>query len=83
VKFAAARGGAGAGERFDRLLEAVESYAASRGASVSAGVNLGREDAYLRLLARGYRTSIQGVSMHRPNVAATDRADAYVLDDWR
>jgi len=83
VKFAAARGGAGAGERFDRLLEAVESYAASRGASVSAGVNLGREDAYRRLLARGYRTSIQGVSMHRPNVAATDRADAYVLDDWR
>jgi GNAT superfamily N-acetyltransferase len=83
VKFAAARGGSGAGDRFERLVDAVESYAASRGAGVSAGVNLGREDAYRRLLARGYRTAIQAVSMHRPNVSATDRPDVYVLDDWR
>jgi GNAT superfamily N-acetyltransferase len=83
VKFAASRGGSGAGDRFERLLDAIESYAASRGARVSAGVNLGREDAYRRLIARGYRTAIQAVSMHRPNVAATDRPDVYVLDDWR
>lgn len=83
VKFGAARGGSGAGDRFERLLDAVESFAASRGARVSAGVNLGREAAYRRLLARGYRTAIQAVSMHRPNVSATDRPDVYVLDDWR
>ena len=79
VKFAAARSGDG----FGRLLDAVEAHAAQAGTSVTAGVNLGREDAYRRMLARGYRTAIQGVSMHRPNVAATDRPDVYVIDDWR
>ena len=33
VKFGAARGGAGAGGRFDKLLEACEAFAASRGAT--------------------------------------------------
>lgn len=46
VKFAAARAGDDAGRRFERLLDGVESYAASRGAAVTAGVNVGREDAY-------------------------------------
>src|SRR5271170_2944414 len=32
VKFGAARGGVGAGERFDRLLEVCEAFASSRGA---------------------------------------------------
>src|SRR5580704_10029494 len=55
VKFGAARGGAGAGERFDKLLDACEAFASSRGATVEAGVNLAREDAYRRLRSRGYR----------------------------
>jgi GNAT superfamily N-acetyltransferase len=83
VKFAAARGGNGAGERFDRLLEACESFAAERGVIIEAGVNLAREDAYRRLRARGYRTTAQGVALQRPHIPGYCRSDAYVIDDWR
>ena len=83
VKFGAARGGAGAAERFDRLLEASEAFASSRGATVEAGVNMAREDAYRCLRARGYRVAMQGVAMQRPHVEGFNRADAFVIDDWR
>jgi GNAT superfamily N-acetyltransferase len=83
VKFGAARGGAGAGERFDKLLEACEAFAASRGANVEAGMNLAREPAYRRMRARGYRVAAQGVAMQRPHAEGFNRADAYVIDDWR
>jgi GNAT superfamily N-acetyltransferase len=83
VKFGAARAGAGAGERFDKLLDACEAFAASRGATVEAGVNLAREDAYRRMPARGYRVITQGVAMQRPHADGFNRADAYVIDDWR
>ena len=83
VKFGAARGGAGAGERFDKLLEACDAFASSRGATVEAGVNLAREDAYRRMRAHGYRVSMQGVAMQRPHADGFNRADAYVIDDWR
>jgi hypothetical protein len=55
VKFGAARGGAGAGQRFDKLLDACDGFASSRGATVEAGVNLAREDAYRRMRSHGYR----------------------------
>jgi GNAT superfamily N-acetyltransferase len=83
IKFAAARGGPGAGERLDKLLAACETFAASRGASVEAGVNLAREHAYQRMRARGYRVAMQGVAMQRPHTEGFNRTDAYVLDDWR
>ncbi len=83
IKFGAARGGEGAGRRFDKLLDASEEFACSRGASIEAGVNLTREDAYLRMRARGYRVAMQGVAMQRPHIAGFNRADAYVIDDWR
>jgi hypothetical protein len=83
VKFGAARGGAGAGERFDKLLDACEAFASSRGATVEAGVNLAREDAYRRLCSHGYRVTMQGVAMQRPHADGFNRADAYVIDDWR
>ena len=83
VKFGAARGGTGAGQRFDKLLEACEGFASSRGASVEAGVNLARDDAYRRMRSRGYRVAIQGVAMQRPHMDGFNRADAYVIDDWR
>jgi GNAT superfamily N-acetyltransferase len=83
VKFAAARGGDGAGERFDRLLEACESFAAERGVTIEAGVNLAREDAYRRMRAHGYRTTAQGVALQRPHIPGYCRSDAYVIDDWR
>ncbi len=83
VKFGAARGGAGAGERFDKLLDACEAFASSRGATVEAGVNLAREDACRRLRFHGYRVATQGVAMQRPHAEGFNRADAYVIDDWR
>jgi GNAT superfamily N-acetyltransferase len=83
VKFGAARGGAGAGERFDELLDACESFASSRGANVEAGMNLAREDAYRRMRSHGYRVTMQGVAMQRPHADGFNRADAYVIDDWR
>ncbi len=83
VKFGAARGGAGAGDRFEKLLDVCEAFAASRGVAVEAGVNLARENAYRRMRARGYRVTVQGVAMQRPHAEGFNRADAYVIDDWR
>jgi GNAT superfamily N-acetyltransferase len=83
IKFGAARIGPGAGERFDRLLEACESFAGSRGATLEAGVNFAREDAYRRMRARGYKAVTQGVAMQRPHAEGFNRADTYVMDDWR
>ncbi len=83
VKFGAARHGARAGERFDRLLEACDALASARGATLEAGVNLAREDAYLRLRAHGYRATTLGVAMQRPHAAGFNRPGAYVIDDWR
>ena len=83
IKFAAARGGVGAGERFDRLLDSCDEFALARGASLEAGMNLAREDAYRRMRSHGYRAFGQGVSMQRPHVAGHNRPDVYVIDDWR
>ena len=83
VKFGAARGGSGAGERFDRLLAACEGFASSRRVTIEAGVNLAREDAYRRMRSRGYRVASLGVSMQRPHAEGFNRTDAYVIDDWR
>lgn len=83
IKFGAVRGGAGADKRFDKLLEACEAFAAPRGATVEAGMNLAREGAFRQMKARGYRAKTQGVSMQRPHVEGFNRADAWVIDDWR
>jgi len=83
IKFGAARGGAGAGERFEKLLAGCEAFASARGATVEAGVNLAREDAWRRMRSRGYRVLMQGVAMQRPHAEGFNRADAYVIDDWR
>jgi GNAT superfamily N-acetyltransferase len=83
VKFGAARGGQGAGERFDRLLDACEAFASSRRVAIEAGVNAAREDAYRRMRSRGYQVAIQGVAMQRPHADHFNRPDAYVIDDWR
>ena len=84
VKFGAVARGTGAAERFNRLLDAVEALAARRGVQfVSLGVNTEREQAYKALLARGYKTRMQGVIMHAPNVSGYNTPDSFVLDDWR
>jgi len=79
VKFGAARGG----QAFDKLLNACEAFAGSRGAAIEAGVNMAREDAWRRMRARGYQVISQGVAMQRPHADGFNRPDAYVIDDWR
>jgi SAM-dependent methyltransferase len=49
---------------------------------VEAVVNLGRNMAYRQLLARGFRTDMQGVAVHTPETAGYNRTDVFVIDDW-
>jgi hypothetical protein len=84
VKFGAARPGSGVEERFGALLDACAGLAReAHMLNVLAGVNLAREEAYQMMLARGFRTMIQGVAMHRPNEPGYSRPGLFVLDDWR
>ena len=84
LKFAAARPGPRAEENFNALLDACEEFARARNASrISAGVNTARENAYRRMLARGFRADMIGVVMSKPNEPGYNRADVYVVDDWR
>jgi hypothetical protein len=84
VKFGAIRPGVDAGRNFERLLDACEALAAAEGMQVLiAGVNMGRHEAYRALLGRGFRTEIQGVTMHRPNEPGYNRPEVYIIDDWR
>jgi GNAT superfamily N-acetyltransferase len=84
VKFAGVRPGRTAAGDFDRLLTVSEAFAAGAGAAnLTAGVNTARHEAYARMLERGFRTQMQGVSMHRPNDTGYSRPGVYVLDDWR
>ena len=84
IKFGAVRSGPDAAEAFAQLLRACEALAASAGmATLEAGVNVARHEAYRALLAHGWRSVFQGVAMHRPNAPGYCRAGVYVLDDWR
>jgi hypothetical protein len=35
------------------------------------------------MLARGFRTGVQGVAMHKPDEPGYSRPDVSALDDWR
>ena len=84
VKFGAVRSGSNAGAAFEKLLDSCESLAKAQGIQrLIAGVNTARHDTYRKMLSRGFRTFIQGVSMHQPNGPGYDRADVYAIDDWR
>jgi GNAT superfamily N-acetyltransferase len=84
VKFGAVTPGAAAEVRFEQLLDACEDLAVTRTlARVEAGTSLARHEAYGKLLERGFRTDIQGVTMHRPNEEGYSRPGVYVIDDWR
>jgi predicted N-acetyltransferase YhbS len=84
IKFGAVQPRPGTERAFGRLLDACEALAAAEGLPrLLAGVNLARHEAYRHLLARGFRTELQGVAMHRPNEAGYSRPGAYVIDDWR
>ena len=78
IKFGAVRPGPAAGEIFDRLLNACEALATAAGmAHLLAGVNMARHEAHRHLLGRGFRTEIQGVTMHRPNEPGYSRPGIY------
>jgi predicted N-acetyltransferase YhbS len=84
VKFAGARPGPRAADHFGWLLDVCDAHAAVRGVPrLSAGVNLGRHEAYRQLIDHGFRTDRQGVAMHRGNDAGYNRPDVFVIDDWR
>ncbi len=84
VKFGAVRPGPGADARFGALLDACAAIARSAGmGNVLAGVNTAREEAYRQMIARGFRTRIQVVTMHRPSEPGYSRPGLFVLDDWR
>lgn len=84
IKFGVVRDGPTAESDYLRLIEACEALATDVGmASVMAGANMARHEAYRLLVARGYRTAIQGVAMHRGNDPGYCRPGAYVIDDWR
>ncbi len=84
VKFAAVRPGKDAAHRFEQLLDGCAGFGASRGAKVLiAGVSTARREAYRLLLTRGFRTVLQGVTMHRPSEPAYCRPELFVIDDWR
>jgi hypothetical protein len=51
--------------------------------AATARTCLAREDARRRLLARRYRTAVEGVIMQRPDTPGYCRPDAYVIDDLR
>lgn len=84
IKFGAVRPGPGAADRFAAMLDAAAALARSVGMpNLLAGVNLAREEAYRHMLARGFRTRMQVVTMHRPNEPGYSRPGLFVLDDWR
>jgi GNAT superfamily N-acetyltransferase len=80
IKFGAARSEAS----FDALLDACETLAASKNLKrLIAGANAGRDNAWQRLIAHGFRSDFQGVAMHRDNNPGYNRSDMYIIDDWR
>ena len=83
VKFGAVRTSQRAADDFEMLLGACEAFAVQQASRLAAGVNSARHEVYMQLLARGFRTDMQGVAMQRPNEDGYNRPGVYVLDDWR
>lgn len=72
------------GENFDRLLDALEEYRALINASkIRASTNTARRSCYQAMLRHGFKVEGHGIAMIRPDVPAYNRADVFVLDDWR
>ena len=84
VKFGAVRPSQDSPTYFDRLLAVCESFAKSQQSSrVTAGVNLGRHNAYRKMIEHHFRTDLQGVAMHKPNEPGYNTENIYLIDDWR
>jgi GNAT superfamily N-acetyltransferase len=84
IKFGAVRDGPAAEHNYLRLLDACEALAvAACTSNLLAGANMARHEAYRHLVARGFRTVLQGVAMHRQNDPGYCRPGVYIIDDWR
>jgi hypothetical protein len=84
IKFGAARDGPAAEQNYLRLLDACGALAVAVGMpKLLAGANMARHEAYRHLVARGFRTVVQGVAMHRKNDPGYCRPGVYIIDDWR
>jgi hypothetical protein len=69
---------------FRRLLTACEELAARRGLKkLSGGVNTARQEAWAAMLDNGWRGTMAGVAMQRPNEPGYNRPGVYLIDDWR
>lgn len=77
--------GAAATDRHLRdLLGGCEVYAAKAGvATVRAGVNTARHEAYRIMIDEGFGIIQQGIVMQRGNEVGYNRPGVYLLDDWR
>lgn len=70
--------------KFRRLLMACEELAAQRGlAKMTGGVNTARQEAWTAMLESGWRGTMAGVVMQRPNQPGYNRAGVFLIDDWR
>ena len=77
IKFAGAAAGPGvaADPEFRRLLVACEELAAQRGlAKLTGGVNTARQEAWTAMLESGWRATMAGVVMQKPNQPGYNRA---------
>jgi hypothetical protein len=84
IKFGAVADGPSAEQNYLRLLDSCEALAVAVGMpKLLAGANMARHEAYRHLVARGFRTEIQGVAMRRHNDPGCCRPGAYVIDDLR
>jgi hypothetical protein len=84
IKFAAVRSGPYSTLEFRRLLAASGEFGASCGTKLlTAGMNLARVDAYREMLQAGFRSTRQGVVMERHGKAGYNRAEVFLIDDWR
>jgi hypothetical protein len=84
IKFGAVKPGPNSAKMFENLLHACEQYAHLQNAvRLVGGVNTGRHNAYRRMIELGFRTDMQGVAMQRPNELGYNRAEVYLIDDWR
>lgn len=84
VKFGAVGADSAGAEAFERLLDAVEAYAAERKIPrMMLGMNLAHSEAYRILLRRGMLTSQMGVALHGGDDPLYKRPGLFVIDDWR
>jgi GNAT superfamily N-acetyltransferase len=85
VKFGAVQPGMAASDRFARLLDACETFAAESGMGrIEVGVNTGRLVAYRHVLDRGFRIEQVGVSMFlNPEDSHFDTPKQHVIADLR